>query len=61
MMKAPIAQLDRASDYESAGRVFESPWARHESCKVRGSRAPHTMDGTIWIIRIKYTGSLNCG
>jgi hypothetical protein len=25
---APIAQMDRASDYESAGRVFESPWAR---------------------------------
>src|SRR5437773_7199934 len=24
---APIAQLDRASDYESEGRVFESPWA----------------------------------
>ena len=28
-MRAPIAQMDRASDYESAGRVFESPWARH--------------------------------
>jgi hypothetical protein len=26
--EAPIAQMDRASDYESAGRVFESPWAR---------------------------------
>ncbi len=26
---APIAQLDRASDYESAGRGFESSWARH--------------------------------
>ncbi len=25
---APIAQLDRAPDYESVGRVFESPWAR---------------------------------
>ncbi len=25
---APVAQLDRASDYESAGRVFESPRAR---------------------------------
>ena len=25
---SPIAQMDRASDYESAGRVFESPWAR---------------------------------
>jgi hypothetical protein len=27
---APIAQLDRAPDYESVGRVFESPWARQE-------------------------------
>ena len=26
---APIAQLDRASDYESAGCRFESCWARH--------------------------------
>jgi hypothetical protein len=25
---APIAQLDRASDYESVGRGFESSWAR---------------------------------
>jgi hypothetical protein len=25
---APIAQMDRASDYESAGRGFESSWAR---------------------------------
>ena len=26
---APIAQLDRASDYESEGRAFESLWVRH--------------------------------
>jgi hypothetical protein len=26
---APIAQLDRASDYESEGRRFESCWAHH--------------------------------
>ncbi len=25
---APVAQMDRASDFESAGRVFESPRAR---------------------------------
>ncbi|GEM_PF-7108596 len=25
---APIAQMDRASDYESAGRGFKSSWAR---------------------------------
>jgi hypothetical protein len=24
---APVAQMDRASDFESAGRVFESPRA----------------------------------
>ena len=28
---APIAQLDRASDYESEGRTFESFWAHHFS------------------------------
>jgi hypothetical protein len=28
LQEAPIAQLDRASDYESAGRPFESGWAR---------------------------------
>jgi hypothetical protein len=27
-LHAPIAQMDRASDYESAGRGFESSWAR---------------------------------
>ena len=27
--KAPVAQLDRAFDYESKGREFESSRARH--------------------------------
>ncbi len=27
VLAAPIAQLDRASDYESVGRGFESLWA----------------------------------
>ena len=31
--RAPIAQLDRVPDYESVGRVFESPWARQ---KIKG-------------------------
>src|SRR5437667_1283238 len=31
---APIAQLDRASDHESEGRVFESPWAHSVFCVV---------------------------
>jgi hypothetical protein len=26
---APLAQLDRATDYESVGRAFESPGAHH--------------------------------
>ena len=28
-LDAPIAQLDRAVDYESTGREFESLWAHH--------------------------------
>jgi hypothetical protein len=28
--RAPIAQLDRAIDYESIGREFESLWAHHK-------------------------------
>ena len=28
---APVAQLDRASDFESAGRAFESPQARQKT------------------------------
>jgi hypothetical protein len=27
--------MDRATDYESVGRAFESPWARHEVKGVR--------------------------
>ncbi len=30
---APIAQPDRAPDFESVGREFESPWARQ---KIKG-------------------------
>jgi hypothetical protein len=29
VMYAPIAQLDRVTDYESVGRRFESCWAHH--------------------------------
>src|SRR5262245_40066417 len=29
VLKAPIAQLDRASGYEPGGRTFESCWAHH--------------------------------
>ena len=33
-LSAPIAQLDRASDYESEGRVFESPWAHSRTALI---------------------------
>ena len=33
-IRAPVAQLDRASDFESAGRAFESPRARTENLAV---------------------------
>src|SRR5687768_3492865 len=39
-IRAPVAQLDRASDFESAGRAFESPRARTENLvgmKVEGA------------------------
>jgi hypothetical protein len=31
---APIAQLDRASDFESEGQEFESPWGHHPFSKL---------------------------
>ena len=31
VQRAPVAQLDRASDFESAGRAFESPRARQRT------------------------------
>ena len=40
MADAPVAQLDRASDYESEGRTFESFRARHFSQVLR----KHTKD-----------------
>ena len=37
---APVAQLDRASDYESGGRVFESPRARSGNSVKSSSCSP---------------------
>jgi hypothetical protein len=31
VLDAPLAQMDRASDYESEGQRFESSRARHSS------------------------------
>ena len=46
--KAPVAQLDRASDFESAGRPFEPDRARHAPRRVHG----------IAIRRTRYTAML---
>lgn len=35
---APIAQLDRATDYESVGQRFESSWAHHFQHGIKDSR-----------------------
>ena len=56
--RAPIAQLDRAVDYESTGREFESLWAHHKALKknkfVSLSKNPQihggTLDGT-WFFK----------
>ena len=37
---APVAQLDRAADFESVGRVFEPPQARHLIRRISGDPAP---------------------
>ena len=46
---APVAQLDRASDFESAGRPFEPDRARPEPCKVRDCPEPRVVQGAIRI------------
>ena len=40
--RAPLAQLDRATDYESVGRAFESPGAHHPSMRFVGIRTLNT-------------------
>ena len=43
---APVAQLDRVTDYESVGQGFESLPAYQESgCPVRGDRFFNTPGG----------------
>jgi hypothetical protein len=44
--KAPVAQLDRASDFESAGRPFESDRARPAPYKVQGCPELDGVQGT---------------
>jgi hypothetical protein len=40
---APVAQLDRAPDYESGGWEFESLRARHFSMAYQDQSSPITM------------------
>ena len=44
---APVAQLDRASDYESEGRTFESFRARHFGTKLGTPKPPISGPGEI--------------
>ena len=44
---APVAQLDRASDFESAGRPFEPDRARQAPRRVDGSRGSYMVHGAI--------------
>ena len=43
--KAPVAQLDRASDFESAGRPFEPDRARHAPHRVHGCHELDVVQG----------------
>ena len=48
MRFASIAQLDRASDYESEGRGFKSLWTRYETRLPHGRRV-FCMETTGWL------------
>ena len=43
--KGPIAQLDRASDFESEGWAFESLWDRHALHKERKKKECFSLKG----------------
>src|SRR5208282_6446272 len=45
MIRAPVAQLDRATDFESVGRGFESLRAHHSSGFALNA-APHFSDAS---------------
>ncbi len=44
LLNGPIAQLDRASDFESEGWAFESLWDRHFNICLQGKKQidPHS-------------------
>ena len=41
IIDAPIAQLDRVSDYESEGSGFESLWAHHKESGIIAQLGEH--------------------
>jgi hypothetical protein len=57
---APVAQLDRAPDYESGGRTFESFRARHFTRSVPDTAEPAVLRLQFWlrwrVRRIQYLG-----
>ena len=49
--QAPVAQLDRAPDFESVGRGFESLRARQPGdITIYPNKKPHSMGFFIWFI-----------
>lgn len=49
MPYGPIAQLDRASDYESEGRAFESLWVHHNIKRRPCKKGRRFCVGLIWV------------
>ena len=47
-LEAPIAQLDRAPDFESVGREFESPWAHHDKAGYRVEEREYAEISTLY-------------
>ena len=50
---APVAQLDRALDYESRGQEFESLRARHFGIKLRTPTAAYFSETNILHLRLQ--------
>ena len=47
-------RLLKEVDYESAGRPFESGWARHKPSRVCGCPEPYVVQGSQWFQYIKH-------
>src|ERR1039458_8475356 len=59
---APVAQLDRATDYESVGREFESLRAHHHTKRLRVIYRPTTVAAVVGfvVMPIVYALFTNC-